>query len=116
MHSTPYPTPPTYTIDFHLINLVCAEFLISFHYNPLTYHPSIHFSQLSSDNLDTAHTGLFVRAHDTPSLLDEKLASVISTGIRVCLITPTRDTNYNPPLHPSSYPRLTYLDQLYCHT
>ena len=82
-----YALPPTYTIDFHLINLVCAEFLFPFHYNPLTYHPFIRFSQLSSANLDTAHTGLFVHAHDIPSLLEDKLASVISTGIHVCLIT-----------------------------
>jgi hypothetical protein len=46
---------PTYTVDFHLINLVCAEFLLPFHYNPLTFHPLIRFSQLSSDILDTAH-------------------------------------------------------------
>ena len=83
-----YALPSTYTIYFHLINLVCAEFFIPFHNNPLTHHPFISFSQLSSDNLGTARTGLIVHVHDTPSLLDNKLASVIQPSTPPLIIPP----------------------------
>jgi hypothetical protein len=76
-----YTLPPTFTIDFHLINLVCAELILPFRFNPLNFHPFIRFSQLSSETLDRTHTGLFVHTHDISSHLEEKLSSVISTGI-----------------------------------
>ena len=109
MHYTPYPT---FTIGFHLINLVCAELILPFHFNPLDFHPFIRFSQLSSVNLDRAHTGLFVYTHDISSHLEENLSSVISTGIRVRLITDHQGLT----LQPFTPPLIIPTDSLIVHT
>ena len=79
------PLPP-YTVDFHLINLVCKEFDLPFHYNPLPFHPFIHSLQLDLEDLVSAHTGILIHILDPPNLL-AKISPLIQTGIRVCLIT-----------------------------
>jgi hypothetical protein len=104
--------PPTFIIDFHLINLVCAKFILPFHFNPLEFHPFIRFSQLSPDTLNRAHTGLFVRTHDIPSHLEHNLSLVISTGIRVCLITDHEGLTSQPLTPPLVIPP----DSLIVHT
>jgi hypothetical protein len=72
-----YLTRPSYTVDFHLINLVCTEFTRPFHHNPLPFHTFIRFPQLGLEDLDSAHTGIFVDVLDTSTLLEEKLSSII---------------------------------------
>ena len=80
------PLPP-YTVDFHLINLICAEFTLPFHCNPLLFHPFIYVPQLGLEDLEVAHTGLFVHVLDTSPLLIEKLTLLTQNGTRICLIT-----------------------------
>ena len=47
-------------------------------------HPQLTTSSCRPRTL--THTGILVYVHDTSALLEEKLVSVISTGMRVCLI------------------------------
>lgn len=81
---------PSYTVDFHLINLVCTEFTLPFIQNLLSFHPFIRFPQQGLEDLDSAHTGILVHVLDTSIPLEEKLFTIIQTGIRVCLITMER--------------------------
>jgi hypothetical protein len=99
MHFIPHF--PNTQLTLHLINLVCAKFTIQFHYNPLLFHPFIRYLQLTLEDLDTAHTGILVHAHDTLTLMKEKLVSNISTVIRVCPITAHKRLvlqPFNPPI------------------
>jgi hypothetical protein len=64
---------PLTTVDFYLINLVCTEFTLPFHHNPLPFHPFIRFPQLGLGDIDSAHTEIFVHVLDTSILLEEKL-------------------------------------------
>ena len=102
MHFTPYLSSHQPGVHLFLLQL-------------LYRHPFISFSQLSSDNLDTAHTGLFVHVHDVPLLLKDKLSFVISTGISVvCLITAHHE---GLVIQPSSPPPLIIPpDSLIVHT
>ena len=68
---------PSYTVDFHLINLVCTEFTLPFHHNPLSFYPFIRFPQLELEDLDSAHTGILVHVLGTSTPLEEKLSSII---------------------------------------
>jgi hypothetical protein len=105
------PLPP-YTVDFHLINLICTEFTLPFHYNPLQFHPFIHVPQLGQEDLEFAHTGLFVHVLDISSILIEKLTLLTQTGIRVCLITASDDLVIQPSTPPLIFPP----DSLIVHT
>jgi hypothetical protein len=80
------PLPP-YTIDFHLIKIICTGLTLPFHYNPLPFHPFIHSVQLDIPEIYTAHTGVLIHVHDIPFFLREKLTTLILSDTRICLIT-----------------------------
>jgi hypothetical protein len=80
------PLPP-YTIDFHLINIICTGLTLPFHYNPLPFHPFIHSVQLDIPEIHTVHTGVLIHAHDIPFFLREKLTTLILSDTRIYLIT-----------------------------
>jgi hypothetical protein len=107
-----YFSLPPYTVGFHLINLVCTEFTLPFHHNPLLFHLFIHVPQLGLEDLEFAHTGLFVHVLNTSSILIEKLTLLTQTGIRVCLITASEDL----VIQPSTPPLIIPPDSLIVHT
>jgi hypothetical protein len=80
------PLPP-YTIDFNLINIICAGLTLPFHYNPLPFHPFIHSVQLDIPKIHTAHTGVLIHAHDITFFSREKLTTLILSDTIICLIT-----------------------------
>ena len=92
---------PSYTVDFHLINIICTGFTLPFHCNPLPYHPFISSVQLDLVDLHTAHTGILLHAHDIPIFVQEQLNTLMLSTTKVCLITTQEDiTLYNsgPPI------------------
>ena len=58
---------PAYTVDFHLINMICTGITLPFHYNPLSFHPFTCSAQLDTSEIQTAHTGVII--HTRHSLL-----------------------------------------------
>jgi hypothetical protein len=78
---------PSYTMEFHLITMICTELTLPFHYNPLPFHPFIPSAQLDIADIHTATTGVFIHIYDIPFFLGEQIDTLILTDIKVCLIT-----------------------------
>jgi hypothetical protein len=78
---------PAYTVDYDFIIMICTGLTLSFHYNPLPFHPFTHSVQLDISEIHTAHTGVLIHTQDFPFFLEEKLTTLILADIRICLIT-----------------------------
>ena len=62
---------PSYTVDFHLINMICTGLTLPFHYNPLPFHLFTRSVQLDIPEIHNAHTGALIHTHDIPFLSGE---------------------------------------------
>jgi len=99
-------------MDFHLINIICAELTLPFHYNPLPFHPFVSSVQLDIADIHTATTGVFIHIYDIPFFLGEQIDTLILAGIRICLIT----SQEGLPVQHSETPIIIQPDTLMVHT
>ena len=103
---------PSYTVDFHLIDMICTGLTLPFHYNPLHFHLFTCSVQLDIPEIHTAHTGVLIHAHDIPFFLMEGLTTLILADTRICLLT----TQEGITLQNSRPPIVIPTDTLIVHT